>query len=134
MSYILNSLKKAQTENTEKLNSITTSIQKISVEKPTELVSFLETKNGELLSYSVYAEILNKLITAHEQKLEKDGVQEADDYLIKYLSKPIKQNLGNLRLSSTNRTTNLINEIKFNIYLQLQEQAYQNFMVYEINL
>lgn len=134
MSYILNSLKKAQTENTEKLNSITTSIQKISVEKPTELVSFLETKNGELLSYSVYAEILNKLITGHEQKLEKDGVQEADDYLIKYLSKPIKQNLGNLRLSSTNRTTNLINEIKFNIYLQLQEQAYQNFMVYEINL
>lgn len=134
MSHILNSLKKAQTENTEKLNSITTSIQKISIEKPAELVSFLETKNGELLSYSVYAEILNKLITGHEQILQKDGEQEADDYLIKYLSKPTKQILGNLSLNSTNQTKNLINEIKFNIYLQLQEQAQQKFMLYQINL
>lgn len=134
MSHILNSLKKAQTENAEKLNSITTSIQKISIEKPAELVSFLETKNGELLSYSVYAEILNKLITGHEQILQKDGEQEADDYLIKYLSKPTKQILGNLSLNSTNQTKNLINEIKFNIYLQLQEQAQQKFMLYQINL
>lgn len=139
MSHILNLFKKAQAESAAKISEITNNINTLLVKEstsnePSSLANFLQTNNLKLLKHSVHSEILTTLIYAHEKNVKIDGVEKAEKAMIEYLIEPIKQKLGNLKLDSTNPIENLINEIRFNVHVQLQEMAYFKFMIYQINL